>query len=218
MGGFKIYTDNIKRRRPPRFELMGGAVCLDFVNTLDDRFSAEPKELLQHYVDLARFAEDTGILPDLQVDRLMTRSMQQPDSAKRALASAIQLREAISEIFYALARKNPVPAAAVVILNQHVQEAAQHLALVAGRRHFEWKFEGDSYDLFAPLWPIARDAAELLASERLEFVRTCASKTCEWLFLDESKNHRRRWCDMTKCGNRAKVRRFYARRKKDAVP
>jgi predicted RNA-binding Zn ribbon-like protein len=57
------------------------------------------------------------------------------------------------------------------------------------------------YDLFAPLWPIARDAAELLASDRLEYVRACASKTCEWLFLDESKNHRRRWCDMTKCGN-----------------
>jgi predicted RNA-binding Zn ribbon-like protein len=42
----------------------------------------------------------------------------------------------------------------------------------------------------------------------------CASKTCEELFLDESKNHRRRWCDMTKCGNQAKVRRFYTRRKK----
>ncbi len=192
-------------------------MCLDFVNTLDDRFSAEPKEALPHYVDLARFGEDTSILNDLQVDRLMTRSMQQPDTAKRALASAMQLREAISEIFYALVRKNPVPAASLVILNQHVQEAAQHLALVPGRRHFEWKFEADSYDLFAPLWPIARDAAELLASDRLEYVRACASKTCEWLFLDESKNHRRRWCDMTKCGNRAKVRRFYTRKKKAAV-
>src|SRR5579864_2533323 len=210
----EIYTDNLTRRRPPRFELMGGAVCLDFVNTLDDRFSAEPKELLKHYVDLARFAEDTGILSDLQVDRLMTRSMQRPEEARRALASAIQLREAISEIFYALVRKKPMPAPSLVILNQHVQEAAQHLGLVAGRNHFEWKFESDSYDLFAPLWPIARDAAELLASERLEYVRACASKTCEWLFLDESKNHRRRWCDMTKCGNRAKVRRFYVRRKK----
>jgi predicted RNA-binding Zn ribbon-like protein len=66
------------------------------------------------------------------------------------------------------------------------------------------------------LWPIARDAAELLASERLEYVRACASKTCEWLFLDESKNHRRRWCDMTKCGNRAKVKRFYTQKKKVA--
>jgi len=189
-------------------------VCLDFVNTLDDRFSAEPKELLEQYVDLARFAEDTGILGDAQVDRLMTRSMQRPEEARRTLASAVQLREAISEIFYALARKKPVPAASLVILNQHVREAAQHLGLEAGRRHFEWKFESDSYDLFASLWPIARDAAELLASGRLEYVRACASKTCEWLFLDESKNHRRRWCDMTKCGNRAKVKRFYTRKKK----
>lgn len=189
-------------------------MCLDFVNTLDDRFSAKPKELLEQYVDLARFAEDTGSLGDAQVDRLMTRSMQRPEEARRTLASAVQLREAISEIFYALARKKPVPAASLVILNQHVQEAAQHLGLEAGRRHFEWKFESDSYDLFAPLWPIARDAAELLASGRLEYVRACASKTCEWLFLDESKNHRRRWCDMTKCGNRAKVKRFYTRKKK----
>lgn len=192
-------------------------MCLDFVNTLDDRFTPDAKELLKHYVDLARFAEDTGILPDQQVDRLMTRSVQHPDEAQRALASAIQLREAISDIFYALARKKAVPAAALAILNQHVQEAAQHLTLVVGKDRFAWKLDVDSYDLFAPWWPIARDAAELLASERVEYVRACASKTCEWIFLDESKNHRRRWCDMTKCGNRAKVKRFYVRQKRSAV-
>jgi hypothetical protein len=37
-------------------------VCLDFVNTLDDRFTDHPKELLAHYRDLARFAEDAGVL------------------------------------------------------------------------------------------------------------------------------------------------------------
>ena len=192
-------------------------MCLDFVNTLDDRFTPDAKELLKHYVDLARFAEDTGILPDQQVDRLMTRSMQYPDEAQRALASAIQLREAISDIFYALARKKAVPAAALAILNQHVQESAQHLGLVTGKHGFEWKFDADGYDLFAPLWPIARDGAQLLASERVDYVRACASKTCEWIFLDESKNHRRRWCDMTKCGNRAKVKRFYVRQKRSAA-
>jgi len=45
------------------------------------------------------------------------------------------------------------------------------------------------------------------------YVRACASKTCQWFFLDTSKNHRRRWCDMTKCGNRAKFQRFYSRKK-----
>jgi len=68
----------------------------------------------------------------------------------------------------------------------------------------------------APLWPIARSAAELLASEQVHFIRNCSSKTCQWLFLDTSKNHRRRWCDMKLCGNRAKVRRFYTRKKKGA--
>ena len=183
------------------------------MNTLDDRFSSEPKEFLKNYVDLARFAEDTGTLSDLDVDQLMAWSQQRPQRAREVLESAIRLREATSEIFYPVARRKPVPTSAVAILNGYVQESAQHLKLVPGKGRFEWKFESGMNDLYAPVWPIARDAAELLASDRLEFVRTCASKTCEWLFLDESKNHRRRWCDMTKCGNRAKVNSFYARQK-----
>jgi len=100
-------------------------------------------------------------------------------------------------------------------LNSDAQEAARHMSLVQTNGGFEWKFDGLGNEFDAPLWPIARSAADLLASAQLQFVRACASKTCEWLFLDESKNHRRRWCDMTKCGNRAKVSSFY-KRKKDA--
>ena len=107
----------------------------------------------------------------------------------------------------------PVPAARLATLNRYVQEAAHHLALVRGKARFEWKFDQEVIHAYAPLWPIARDAAELLASDRLQFVRACASTKCEWLFLDETKNHRRRWCDMTKCGNRAKAKRFYKRQK-----
>ena len=192
-------------------------MSLDFVNTLDDRFAKEPKELLKSYIDLARFSEDTGILTAEQVDRLFPWSMQYKEDAEEVLKSAIVLREVISEIFYAIVQRKPVPAAPLAKLNRHVREATQHLNLVSGKGHFEWKFDSGIDDPYAPIWPIARDAAELLASDRLEFVRACASKTCEWLFLDESKNHRRRWCDMTKCGNRAKAKRFYVRQKKESI-
>ena len=57
-------------RRPPLFELTAGVLCLDFVNTLDNRPTGEPKELLARYGDLVRFAEDTGILTLAQADRL----------------------------------------------------------------------------------------------------------------------------------------------------
>jgi len=204
----------IARRRPPRFELIAGALCLDFINTLDDRFSSEPKELLKHYVDLARFGEDTGILTQSQVSHLFELSYAAPEEAQRALEAAIQMREAMYGIFWALLKKKPAPAAALFTFNQYVQMGAQHCRLVQSNGHFEWRFDAALNNFEAPLWPIVRSAAELLASEDVAYVRDCASKTCEWLFLDVSKNHRRRWCDMTKCGNRAKFRRFYARQKK----
>lgn len=190
-------------------------MCLDFINTLDDRFSNEPKELLQSYIDLARFAEDSGIMSDQQVDHLLEKSMQSREAADEALAAAIELREAMHKVFWALIQKKPVPAGALFVVNSYAQEAARHMNVVGAGKRFEWRFEeADNFN--AAWWPIARSAVELLAADQLQFVRACASKTCEWLFLDESKNHRRRWCDMTKCGNRAKVKNFYTRQKKSA--
>ena len=80
------------RRRPPRFELHGDVLCLDFVNTLDDRPSEKPKELLRSYIDLARFAEDTGILGETRVDALRKRSLMDPEAAQHVLLAAIELR------------------------------------------------------------------------------------------------------------------------------
>lgn len=205
----------IDRRRPPRFDLVGGALCLDFLNTLDDRFTSEPKELLKTYIDLARFGEDTGILRGTEVDQLFTRSQTSPQAAQQALASAIELREAMYAVFWATVNKKPVPQKQLIILNQFVQEAVRHAQLVESNGRFEWKFD-KLFNFEAPLWPIARSAADLLASDQLNLVRPCAARNCLWLFLDTSKNHRRRWCDMTKCGNRAKFQRFYDRKKKQA--
>jgi predicted RNA-binding Zn ribbon-like protein len=207
-------TEKTASRRAAQFDLMGGPTCLDFVNTLDDRFSDHPKESLASYRDLARFAADTRILSHHQMDRLCARSEQSPQAAQRALHTAIAMREAISEVFYALVRERPVPKASLAILNRYVQEAAQHASLAPANGHFAWQFDPAQDNLESPLWPIVRSAAELLASDQLQYVRACASPACEWLFLDESKNHRRRWCDMTKCGNRAKVRNFYKRQRK----
>jgi predicted RNA-binding Zn ribbon-like protein len=203
----------ISRRRPPRFELIAGNVSLDFVNTLDDRH-IQPKELLETYLDLVRFGEDAGLLSALQADRLYERSYLEPNLATRALNHARELREAIHDVFWAIMNKRPAPPPALARLNADAQAAAGHMHLAPTRGGgFEWSFD-DFGDFDSLLWPIARAAADLLASEQLAYVRPCSSKTCEWFFLDTSKNHHRRWCDMTRCGNRAKVQRFYVRKKK----
>ena len=208
------HNKKVARRREPKFELTGGVLCLDFVNTMDGRSKPEPKELLKHYVDLARFGEDTGILNPQQTDHLFQLSYATPEPAQRALQAAIQMREAMYDVFSAKVNRKAVPAAALFTLNQYLQMAAQHARLAPANGHFEWRFEDAPNDFEAPLWPIARSAGELLASEQLAYVRTCAADTCQWLFLDASKNHGRRWCDMKSCGNRAKFRRFYRRKKR----
>ena len=203
----------LERRRPPKFELIGGNVCLDFVNTLDDRPSGKPKELLKNYYELARFGEDTGILKPAELDYFYENAHLEPDEAGDAVRRAIQLREAIYAVLSALMKRQTVPSMAMDTLNTYVRDAAQHSRLVQSEGRCEWRFQEMTSRYSAMLWPIARAAGDLLASNDLARVRACSSPTCQWLFLDTSKNHRRRWCDMKACGNRAKVRKFYAKKK-----
>jgi len=55
----------------------------------------------------------------------------------------------------------------------------------------------------------------LTSSQRLNQVRQCRGDNCGWLFVDGSKNHSRRWCDMRDCGNRAKVRRHRLKQRRE---
>ena len=43
-------------------------------------------------------------------------------------------------------------------------------------------------------------------------LKVCKNPGCRWLFVDRTKNQSRVWCDMSACGNRAKVGRFMRRR------
>lgn len=44
-------------------------------------------------------------------------------------------------------------------------------------------------------------------------LRMCANPSCGWVFFDRSRNHSKVWCEMAECGNRAKARRYRAKRK-----
>jgi predicted RNA-binding Zn ribbon-like protein len=206
----------------PLFELIGGNPCLDFINTLDNRPGGEPKELLESYYDLVRFGEDAGILTSEQLHHLSKRVHRMPDEADDAMRRARDLREALHEIFSALMNKQTAPQPAMEKLNANLHDAALHSRLVQPKAlesetlqegRFVWRFDDMTSSFNAILWPIARAAADLLASNDVALVRTCSSPACQWFFLDTSKNHRRRWCDMKVCGNRAKVRKFYARKR-----
>ena len=192
-----------------RFELTGGALCLDFANTLDERPTMSPRELLPDYRHLVDWSRQAGALTASACRRLLTEAAAEPPQARAVVRRARALREIIFEVFAARAREVPVPQEALHRLNLELRASFAHIGVARVGARFCWDWDGGP----APdrmLWPVARSAAELLTSEQLDRVRVCAAADCDWLFLDRSKNRSRRWCDMRVCGNRSKVRQYRA--------
>jgi predicted RNA-binding Zn ribbon-like protein len=219
---------------PPRpgehaFDLSGGASCLDFVNTVGGRGREAPVERLRGYADLVAWARQAGLVDARRAAALARRGAERPREAARALTAAVELREALFRLFAAAAAGRRPPAADLAVLNRWLPRALGRLRLAltgptgrAGRPGdaFVWRWADEPAarrELDAPLWPVARSAADLLAGGELSNLRECAAAGCRWLFLDRSRNHSRRWCDMKACGNREKVRRHYRRQRRRLI-
>ena len=191
------------------FELIAGDPALDLVNTLDWRFrKSGTEELLASSDDLLAFAAQSELLTAKQI-RQIVRSTSQRDAAD-ALVSCRQLREASAEILYASVGERTPSSAAIRTSDRFYKEAhsRRHLTFSASRCQWEFPASESSADL--PVWLLSLGMERLLVSDDIERLRECGNPDCRWLFLDTSKNHTRRWCDMKVCGNRMKARRFKA--------
>jgi len=191
------------------FQLSADHVALDFVNTLDDRFVPDVQvEKFESYADVLSFAGQTRTLTAAQVSSLSRLAMN--GNPSHALRAGIELREVLARIFYSMVKRQRVAGGDLQDFNERLRQASRHRVLCEQAGHFAWRWEGLDRELEAPLWPVVQQAADLLASPNVKFVRACGRESCRWLFLDTSKNHSRRWCDMKVCGNRVKARRYYA--------
>src|SRR5712691_5247840 len=73
------------------------------------------------------------------------------------------------------------------------------------------RHQGDPVD--GALARLAESIARELIQGHPERLRICENQQCRYVFADTSRTGRRKWCDMTTCGNRAKVARHRARQK-----
>jgi predicted RNA-binding Zn ribbon-like protein len=192
-----------------------GALCLDFANTAEWHASAHPEEQLTSYPELLAWAKRRGILRDEDARALAVEAVRRPQQATRVLRRAVELREAIYQVFSSLAHGRPAPRAALKLVNAGLAQSLGQARLRVGPTGFVWGWADSPGALDRLLWPVMRSAAELLTSDLVSRVGECQDdRGCGWLFIDTSRNHSRRWCTMGDCGNRAKARRHYQRAQK----
>jgi predicted RNA-binding Zn ribbon-like protein len=193
------------------FDLSAGHLSLDFANTLDDRPGDSPQEYLNSYDDLLAWSRQAQTISDSEAQRLREQAEKHPVEASNVLQKAIVLREALFRTFRSVAQGASPEDEDLAMLNSALSEAMCHVCIVPQTGGFQWDWTTGPENLDRVLWPVVRSAANLLTSDELSETRVCASENCDWLFLDTSKNHSRRWCNMKTCGNRAKARRHYER-------
>lgn len=202
------------------YSTLNAHVALDFCNTVDGwtqrtNAAGEPEfnvhnDYIRNYRDLVVWGRQMDVLTEDQAAALIAQARAEPAEAEATLTHARQVREALFRLFATReGGRDPRPED-VVILNDALARGLPHLRLAADGAAFGWGWD-DSLALDRMLWPVARAAADLLTSPQVERVRACDGETCHWLFIDTSKNNRRRWCSMDDCGNRAKARRHYHR-------
>src|SRR5215470_7700372 len=199
--------------RAGSISLLGGELCLDFANTVDWRTSGKPEEILTSYRDLVDWSRHVRIVDARRAGRLKRRAASDASSADVAFEQAIQFREAIYHVFAAVAHGKRPARQPLEKFNRVLSNLMSRARIRPGQNRFAWSWSGSADAFDSVLWPVAWSAAELLTSRDLAMVRECRGGGCGWLFLDRSRSHRRQWCDMKGCGNRAKARRYYERLK-----
>jgi predicted RNA-binding Zn ribbon-like protein len=203
--------------------LIGGRLCLDFVNTVDGRKNDSGRrnsqsvnslvlgDKLGDYSDLVAWSRHSGIVTATEAGHLIQESKRKAAEARAVFDRAIELREALHRIFKATMTGRPPQGLDLKALNDELLEARSHESLTHAVNGFTWEWVGSEAALDQMLWSIAHSAAEFLSKGDLSRLRECGGEECGWLFEDTSRNRSRQWCHMQDCGNLAKVRRFRTR-------
>ena len=201
------------------FVFDGGTLALDLLNTW--RFNADqPLDLLQSPEDLVIWLAAAG-LPDGAYCAELSSS---PPNRRILLDEALWLRRDILLIVQSLVAGELPPPYTVDALNRILTESGTSFRLdsltIPPEGDQEEGMEGQLVlnvhehisSVLGVLQPIALSTARIVTEANPTRIRQCASSNCMYWFLDTSKSGRRRWCSMSRCGNRAKVAKHYRQR------
>jgi predicted RNA-binding Zn ribbon-like protein len=183
-------------------------LCLDFVNSTSNHQN-RGEDYINSYADLVSWSLDVKLLNTDEAQRLWEVASQQTTHVAALYQKAIVLREAIYHILLDVTLDQKPKAADLDTLNVTLTEAMSHMRVLSSDGHFSWEWDCDLATPEYIVWQVAWSASELLMSDKLKHV--CKCEGCDWLFLNMGRGHKRRWCDMNTCGNRAKARRHYMR-------
>ena len=193
-------------------DLIGGHVVVDLVNTVL-RTKGHPVDWFERYSGVLEWAALTGEFAESRLVQLQQMYEAEPDEGALALRRLRELREVVHEVLAATTANEAAPDKALRRLEARWKDAVAHARLTLSNHHTSLQLSVESCRLEYLNYELALRAFDLLRTFPETRTRVCAGSRCGWLFIDRSKAGRRRWCDMATCGNAAKSKRHYERKR-----
>ena len=192
-----------------QFLFVGNYLCLDFLNT-EMVVGGQPTDSLRGFDNLVAWLVESRTLNGLQAEDILG-GWQSSREAATTFQNAVKLRASLREMAERLVKGKTVPQSTVAGINEWLAYQTGHAELKRTRGGFQKRFQADFRAPEQLLWPVAESASELLCYADLTLVKKCENTACVLFFYDTTKNHSRRWCSMSVCGNRMKVAAHYQR-------
>ena len=207
MSGSTAYQRAKGKPYAETFRCPGGALCLDFCNSGQNAREPSGTESIAGFPDLVDWLEAAEAVTRDQAARLRKAAAASPRAAAQVWGRAIKLREALFRALIAKAEGGAIAREDLSIIEAEHARTASFARLSRDGAGYRWILDPSAAALDAAMQPLVESAVNLLTSAKMERLRRCGNSTCYWLFIDETKNHSRRWCEMASCGNVVKVRR-----------
>lgn len=194
-----------------KFSLIAGNLFLDFVNT-EKIHDGQPLETLATFTDFLGWTVAVGLLEVSEAEEIFENWSAEQSTAD-FLSEAVKFRNLLRETAEDIAAGRAVSTQAVAAINEELAKPSGFTEIIKGDDGFEKRFRFDLSEPSKLLQPLAESAADFLCYANFDLLRKCESASCVLYFYDTTKNHRRRWCSMSGCGNKAKAAAFYRRKK-----
>ena len=197
-----------------KFSLIANNLFLDFVNTEKIR-DGQPLETLETFEDFLAWIIAVELIETTEASEIHEKWKDKRQTAA-FLSEVLKFRNILRETAQQIAAGGEVSDKAVAAINELLTKNSGFTEIIRNESGFEKRFRFDLSEPSKLLQPIAESAADFLCYANFELLRKCESASCVLYFYDTTKNHRRRWCSMSGCGNKAKAAAFYKRKKKAA--
>jgi predicted RNA-binding Zn ribbon-like protein len=203
----------VKNPEIASISLDGETLCLNFINTIHDRKEKPMRDYLKNPVDIVAWAEKAELLADKGGKRLEKALEDNPKKGRQFFVVAMDLRELLYQMFSTVTAGKKISPAHLSQFNVFLRDHFSHQILTALHDGYKesWDLPADSLKHITA--PIIKDAYDLLLSDKLPRVKECPN--CGWLFLDTTRNGKRRWCSMKNCGSNIKALEWYHRQKSE---